>query len=85
MAGRCCRSKWTSFAIFVTGAVLVILGCTVKWGIFPKVLNDQIDQNLELTESNTDTWDAFVSFDEPSRRNHNSLYIKYIRNTFMFI
>ena len=72
MAGRCCRSKWTSFAIFVTGAVLVILGCTVKWGIFPKVLNDQIDKNLELTESNTDTWDAFVSFDEPSRRNYNS-------------
>ena len=61
MAGKCCRSRWTSFAIFVAGAILIILGCTVKWGIFPNVLNDQIDKNLELSEDNSETWEAFVS------------------------
>ena len=33
----------------------------VKWGIFPVVLNKQIDENLKLDESNTETWDAYVS------------------------
>ena len=61
MAGKCLRSPWTSLAIFVTGTVLVILCCGVKWIIFPNVLNDQIDQNLELQEGNSETWDAFVS------------------------
>ena len=61
MAGNCFRSPWTCLGIFVAGSILIILGCSVKWAIFPVVLNKQIDENLKLDESITETWDAYVS------------------------
>ena len=61
MENKCLRSRWTSFAIFVTGSFLVILACCVKWEIFPNELDKQVGINIELNEDNTETWDQFVS------------------------
>ena len=38
----------------------MILGCAIKWGIFPVVMDKMIDESLELAPDNTETWDAFV-------------------------
>ena len=56
----CCTSRWTSLILFVLGSLLVILGCTIKWGIFPVVMDKMIGESLKLSEDNKETWDAFV-------------------------
>jgi len=43
----------------VTGVVLVVLGASLKWGIFPMVVNNMIVKTLQLTPDNTDTWEAW--------------------------
>ena len=53
-------AKLTSFILFVVGAVLLAVGCSVRWVVFPEVLDDQVAENLKL-EPGTDTYDAFVS------------------------
>ena len=56
----CCTSRWTSLILFIVGSLLVILGCTIKWGIFPVVMDKMIGESLKLSEDNKETWDAFV-------------------------
>ena len=38
----------------------MILGCSIKWAIFPVVMDKMIGDSLELSEDNAETWDAFV-------------------------
>ena len=42
------------------GLALLAVGIAVKWSIFPKVLEDQVYENIKL-EDGTEGWKAFVS------------------------
>eukprot|EP00091_Calanus_sinicus_P024124 TRINITY_DN8488_c0_g1_i2.p1 TRINITY_DN8488_c0_g1~~TRINITY_DN8488_c0_g1_i2.p1 ORF type:complete len:376 (+),score=78.35 TRINITY_DN8488_c0_g1_i2:71-1129(+) len=42
-----------------TSLVFIVLGASVKWGIFPALVDSMIKSSLELTEKNTETWDAW--------------------------
>merc|ERR1712142_567662 len=44
----------------VTGLVLVVLGVSIKWGIFPTVVNSMVLKTLQLDPDNSDTWEAWV-------------------------
>ena len=44
----------------VVGLGLLAVGIAVKWAIFPKVLEDQVYENIKLVDG-TEGWDAFVS------------------------
>ena len=45
----------------VLGIALVAVGVALKWSIFPKVLENQVYENVKL-EKGTEGYDAFVSF-----------------------
>ena len=54
------NAKIFSFLAFVIGAALLAVGCSVKWAVFPNILDDQVWDNLKL-ENGTQAFDAFVS------------------------
>ena len=45
----------------VLGVVFIILGVCLKYAILPVVVDSLVMSKLELVESNTETWDAFVT------------------------
>ena len=53
-------NKVLSTTAIVLGVILFVLGFVVQFSLFPKILEDQIYANLELTEG-TEAWDGFVS------------------------
>lgn len=53
------NSKVLSVSFLVIGAVLVTVGCVVKWQVFPTLLNDQVDKNLELKDG-SEGWNNFI-------------------------
>jgi len=53
------NSKVLSVSFLVVGAVLVTVGCVVKWQLFPSILNDQVEKNLEL-KNGTEAWTNFL-------------------------
>jgi len=44
-----------------TGLILVVLGASFKWSIFPSVVNSMVMSTLQLSPDNKDTWDAWVT------------------------
>ena len=42
--------------------VLVGLGASLKWAIFPAVVESMVNAKLKLDPSNNDTWQAWVGF-----------------------
>ena len=47
-------------ALTVLGLVLVAVGISLKWAIFPKLLEDQVYENIKLKDG-TEGYNAFVS------------------------
>merc|ERR1711892_1079115 len=43
-----------------TGLVFIVLGASLKWGIFPAVVNSMIISTLQLKPENKETWEAWV-------------------------
>jgi len=42
-----------------TGLVFIILGASLKWAIFPSVVDSMVKSTLQLNPNNTDTWEAW--------------------------
>merc|ERR1711892_1444379 len=42
-----------------TGLVFIVLGASLKWGIFPAVVNSMIISTLQLNPENKETWEAW--------------------------
>jgi len=57
--GKC--AKICTIVSGVLGVVFIILGVCLKYAILPVVVDSLVMSKLELVESNTETWDAFVT------------------------
>ena len=44
----------------VLGLALFVIGISLKWAIFPKLVEDQVYENLKLKDG-SEGWKAFVS------------------------